>query len=76
MSMKRKKLVVIGHFYLISKQSWSKNIVGHFFPRRPPPKRNCPGTSLVLTKSRPRFFPIKTCLAPSKSSQKLNSKKS
>ena len=43
MSMKRKK---VGHEQGLSVQF---SIVGHFFPRRPPPqKRNCLGTSLVL----------------------------
>ena len=52
MSMRRKKLVVIGHFYLISKQSWSKNIVGHFYLEAPPPKRNCLGTFLLAIRSK------------------------
>ena len=46
MSMKRKK---VGHEQGLSVQL---NVVGHFFPRRPPPKRNCPGTSLITNESR------------------------
>ena len=40
MSMKRKK---VGHEQGLNVQL---SIVGQFFPRRPPPKRNCLGTSL------------------------------